>query len=125
MSRFKLECLHADTCLSDYWLGHHLAHVCVPVWHNMTISDLRRALCDELQQGAVAGNDDIARLLSGNSVEPEDEKRADMVTRAAYAAIARDVKMKKPGARYPFAEIEPVDDEDGPSIFAYFVFREF
>lgn len=103
----KLNCLHADTCLSDYWSGHHLAHIAVLVWHDMTISQLRDSLRAEIRQGAIAGRDDIARLLSADMVNPCEEKRADIVTRAAYAAINRDVKMSKPGKRYPFRELEP------------------
>ena len=131
MNRFKLECLHADTCVSDYWGGHHLAHICVRVWRNMTIVQLRNALRNELRQGAVGGSDDVARFLSADIVRPEEEKRADMVTRAAYAAIARDVRMKKRGPRFPFRDLpedsedsEDSEDEDFP-LYAYFVFREF
>lgn len=27
MPKIKLECSHVDTCLPDYWSGHHLPHV--------------------------------------------------------------------------------------------------
>lgn len=27
-----LECVHVDTCLPDYWGGHHLAHISVPIY---------------------------------------------------------------------------------------------
>lgn len=108
----KLECIHADTCLTDYWSGRHLAHIAVPVWRSMTIGELR----NEIQQGAVCGNNDDARLLSADMVRPDEEKRANALTRAA---IRRDVKMNRPGARHPFRDIEQESDND-----TYFVFRE-
>ena len=121
----KLNCLHADTCLPDYWGGHHLPHIGVPVFRSMTIGQLRDALRDELRQGAVCGSTDDARLLSADLVRPDEEKRADALTRAAYAAIARDVRMRKPGPRRPFADLDPsTDDGDGESVYAYFVFKE-
>lgn len=122
----KLNCQHGDTCLPDYWGGHHLPHIGVPVHRGMTIGELRKALRDELRQGAVMGSTDDARLLSADLVRPEEEKRADALTRAAYAAINRDVRMKKPGARYPFRDLDPsTDDDDGyDSVYAYFVFTE-
>ena len=55
--RYHLECCHADTCLSDYWGGHHLAHVQVPVWNGMSLAELKKALMAELNEGAVAGGD--------------------------------------------------------------------
>ena len=126
MNRFKLQCLHADTCRSGYWSGHRLANICVQVWRNMTIVELRNALRNELRQGAVAGSDDVARFLSADIVRPEEEKRADMVTRAAYAAITRDVRMKKRGSRFPFPDLPEDSEEDVDfPLYAYFVFREF
>lgn len=121
----KLQCLHADTCLPDYWGGHHLPHISVPVTREMTIGELREALMEELRWGAVAGSTDDARLLSADIIDPKEEKRADALTRAAYAAIRRDVRMKKSGARYPFPELEPSTEEDDDySVYAYFVFVE-
>ena len=35
---------HADTCLPDYWSGHHLPHISVPVCRSMTAGELRDAL---------------------------------------------------------------------------------
>ena len=67
------------------------------------------------------GSDKLARLLSADMVAPEDEKLADAVTRAAYAAIERDVKAAKKGARKLFTDLEP-ESEDGDSVYAFFVF---
>ena len=55
--RYQLECCHADTCFPDYWGGHHLAHVQVPVWNGMSLAELKKALMAELNEGAVAGGD--------------------------------------------------------------------
>lgn len=118
----KLECVHADTCLSDYWPGHHLPHVQIAVWRGMTMRQVKQAIRDELRQGAVAGTTDAARLLSADMVAPEEEKRADRMTRAAYAAINR-LKPAKKGARRLFTGLEETPDEfDGESVYAFFVF---
>jgi hypothetical protein len=122
----KLCCVHADTCLPDYWGGHHKAHVSVPVWRGMTPKALRDALRSELSQGAVMGSDELARLLSADLVRPDEEKRADAATRAAYAAIRRDVKPAKKGVRRLFPDLEPDDETDDcrESVYAYFIFSE-
>lgn len=120
----KLECVHADTCLSDYWSGHHLPHVQIAVWRGMTVRQVKQAIRDELRQGAVAGSTDAARLLSADMVAPEEEKRADQLTRAAYAAVNR-LKPAKKGARRLFTNLEETPDEfDGEYVFAFFVFVE-
>lgn len=111
----KLTCAHADTCLPDYWAGHHLPHVAVPVHRDMTIGQLRDAIIDEINAGAIAGAD----------ATPADTYESDAWVRAARAAVRRDVRMRKPGARHPFRDL-PEETEDGDlcddRIFAYFVF---
>ena len=120
----KLECAHADTCLADYLSGHHLPHVQIAVWNGMTMRQLKQAIRDELRQGAVMGSTDEARLLSADMVAPEEEKRADRLTRAAYAAVNR-LKPAKKGARRLFKDLEKTpDDYDGESVYAFFVFVE-
>lgn len=116
----KLECLHADTCLPDYWGGHHLAHVQIPVYRGMTLKALKESIRDELRMGAVCGSDEIASLLSDDFVT--DEKKADKVTRAAYAAVNR-IKPEKKGQRTFFTDIEEADD-CSESVYAFFVFME-
>ncbi len=116
----KLECLHADTCLPDYWGGHHLAHVQIPVYRGMTLKAIKESIRDELCMGAVCGSDEIATLLSADLVT--DEKRADQVTRAAYAAVNR-IKPVKKGQRRFFTDLEE-QDEDYEPVYAYFVFEE-
>lgn len=118
--RITLHCHHADTCLPDFWGGHHRAHVQVPVYRGMSPRAVRNAICDELRQGAVAGSDKLARLLAADLVLPEDEKLADAVTRAAYAAVRRDVVPAKKGTRRLFLDLEPDDGDE--CVYAFFVF---
>ena len=120
----KLEFAHADTCLPDYWSGHHLPHVQVPVWHGMKLSELKQAIRDELRQGAVMGSTDDARMLSADVIQPGEEKRADQLTRAAYAAINR-IRPAKKGARTLFSDLEPyTEDDQGETVYAFFVLVE-
>lgn len=78
---------------------------------------------DELRQGAVMGSTDDARLLSADMVAPGDEKRADQLTRAAYAAVNR-LKPARKGGRKLFTELEKETEDGGAdeSVYAYFVF---
>lgn len=113
----QLQCLYADTCLSDYWGGHHLAHVCFPARNGMTIDEVRQALHSELDQGAIAGADKRAQ---DNHPEHEDWLAA------AHAAVDRDVNLADPAKPHLFADLAPDDDAgDNPNdVQAYFVFRD-
>lgn len=116
----KMTCAHVDTCLPDYWSGHHLAHVQIPVTRRkMSLAEIRRAIRSELAQGAVMGNCDEARLLSYDYVS--DEKRADALTRAAYAAVNRDIVGTRKGQRFVDTGVTEFGDE---SVYMYFVFME-
>ena len=108
----KLICSLADVCLPDYWGGHHLPHVSVPVSRDTTFADLRTAIIDELRAGAVAGAD--ATL--------EDTYENDEWYYAAIGAVMRDVQPRDPGAEYPFRDLDSSDDEDAELVHAYFVF---
>jgi hypothetical protein len=108
----KLECLHADTCLSDFWSGHSLAHLQVPVQRGMTGAELRDALKSEISQGAWAGSDE---RTSDNHPE------SDAFDTAARQAVDDLVILKEP----LFMDLEMVDDEDcTPDVYAFFVFRD-
>ena len=113
MTRIVLNCQHAGTDLPDYWGGHHAAHIAVPVTRDTTMKELRQMLHDELNQGAVAGNDDRTRDDSGDV--------GDAWYKAAHAAVDRDVRVAKRGK--PFGHLEPESD-DGESVYAYFVFAD-
>lgn len=120
----KLECVHADTCLPDYWSGHHLPHVQIPVWYGMKLCEIKDAIRSELSQGAVMGSTDSARLLSADLVRPGEEAQADRVTRAAYAAVNR-IKPEKKGQRTFFRDLEKTTDDDhAETVYAFFVFVE-
>ena len=119
----KFECCHADTCLSDYWSGHHLPHVQIPVYRGMTLKDVKDAIRSELSQGAVTGSTDNARLLSDDMVREDEVKQADRVTRAAYAAVNR-MRLADKRKRKLFMDLEEIDEENDccDSIYAFFVF---
>jgi hypothetical protein len=88
----------------------------------MSLADIRAAICDEISQGAVAGTTDEARLLSAHYVDPREERRADMLTRRAYAAVAR-LRPDTKGQRRFFTDLEPQDDDNAETVYAFFVFR--
>lgn len=113
--RIKLECNYADTCLPGYWSGHHLAHIQVPVQRETTMAELRRALHDELNQGAVMGSDERSRDDSGEV--------GDAWYKAAHAAINRGVKLVK-GAKRPFGNLEESSEDADESVYAFFVFAD-
>lgn len=122
-NRLKLECCHVDTCLPCYWSGHHLPHVQIPAIRGMTLGAIKEAIMGEIRQGAVAGNNDIAFLLSSDFVGQGRERDADKATKAAYAAIRR-MKPATKGQRKFFLELEEQADDDSESVYAYFVFKE-
>lgn len=108
-----LECCHADTCLPSYWGGHHLAHIQVPVWNGMSLDVLKARLRAELNQGAIAGAD-----YPGT--------HNDQWYAAAVAAV--NAMTVNPGAdpAHLFKGLEVGEDEpddDGESVYAFFVFR--
>lgn len=120
----KFECCHADTCLPDYWSGHHLPHVQIPVYRGMTLKDVKSALRSELSQGAVMGSTDNARLLSADMVREDEVKQADQVTHAAYAAVNR-MRLADKRKRKLFMELEESEENDCcDSVCAFFVFVE-
>ena len=102
----NLECIHVDTCLSDYWRGHHLPHICIPVYRGMTLKAIKAELHRELWDGAIAGA----------SYNPDDE----LWHKKACAAVNR-IKPAKKGQRQFFTDIEESDDNDC-SVYAFFVF---
>ena len=91
---------HADTCLPDYWSGHHLPHISVPVCRSMTAGELRDALRDEVNQGAIAGADAPA--------DNDDAAHVAMLDAILALRILRE---------QPFADL---DEDEG--VCAFFVF---
>jgi hypothetical protein len=91
---------HADTCLPDYWGGHHLPHVSIPAYP-MTLKEVKSALHSEVNQDAICGNwssDDYDKF---------------------HAAIDR-LTEKDNFTGLHFADIEQSEDFD--TVYAYFVF---
>lgn len=117
----KLEICHADTCLPDYWSGHHRAHVQIPVIPGMSGKDIRESIRSEISQGAVMGSDDIAFLLSADYVGADRDADADKVTKAVYAAINR-MRPARKGQRRFFTDIEACEDSE--TVYAFFVIVE-
>jgi len=117
-----LEWAHAETSLPDYWRGHHLPHVAVPVWRGMTLTALKQAIRHELRQGYVSGSCDAARVLQADYMAPAEEAVADALTRAAYAAVNR-IKPARKGQRKLFTDLDDATEE-GPDVYAYFVLRD-
>ena len=114
----KVTIAHVDTCLPGYFSGDSRPWLAIPA-RRMSFAAIRRELENEVLEGAIGGNDDHARLLTRDHVEPEEEARADELRRKTYAAIRRDVKPRRKGARLAFRDIET--DEDGDTVMAYFV----
>lgn len=109
--RYELECCHADTCLPDYWGGHHLAHVQVPVWNGMSLAELKKALMSELNEGAVAG--------AGYPGDHDEQWYA-----AARDAVQAIEAKTAAGADNLFPLLVPqTEDDDVPTVYAFFVFR--
>ena len=114
----KVSIAHTDTCLPDYFSGDSRPWLSIPAYQQ-SFASVRRALENEVRQGAIGGNDGNARLLSADMVRPDEESRADELTRKVYAAIRRDIRPAKKGDRLAFRDIECADD--GETIMAYFV----
>ena len=118
--RYHLECIHADTCFPDYWGGHHLAHIQVPVYNGMSLAELKKALMSELNEGAVAGAG-----YPGDHDEQWYAAARDAV-QAIEAFAVRAIEAKTPAAAaenlFPLL-IPQGDDDDVPTVYAFFVFR--
>ena len=115
-----LEVIHADTCLPDYWSGHHLPHVQIPAWRGMTLAEIKRGILAELNE-CIHGAD--ATPLH-DWADDYDEAYAESWHRRARAAVCR-MKPNKKGQRRFFLDLEETsqDDYDAPDVYAFFVFR--
>lgn len=112
----QLSIKHCDTCLPDYFGGHHLAWVCVPVHNKMSFRELKRALHNELNMGAIGGSEPLTQDDSG--------LEGFKWFIAARAAINRDIKPAIKGSRFPFSGIESnLEDDDYDQVQAYFIFE--
>lgn len=118
-----LELAHVDTCLSCYFSGDSRAHLQIAVWHGMKMSEIKQALIEELRQGVIGGNDELAQLLRADWVPPEKEAAAIQACKRAYAAINR-MKPTVKGQRTFFKELDKQTNEDDETVYAFFVFVE-
>lgn len=119
MARLKFEWSSADTCLPDYWQGHKLPHVQIPVYRGMSLKAIKEAIKVELRQGYVMGNTKEATMLSADFVGEENADYADKVTKAAYAAVNR-MKPNTKGKRTFFHDLEKGNFD----CYAYFVLAD-
>lgn len=109
----KFKCYFADACLSDYWGGHHLPWVCVPVGCETTFADLRYALHSEIAQGAIGGNN------------PLIDSDSDEIYQALRKAIDTDIQPRNVDTQSPFSDLEPIGENGtSESVYAFFVFEE-
>ena len=108
----KLICAFVDVCLPDYWGGHHLPHVAVPVNRDTTFANLRSMIAHGLRAGAVAGAD----------ATPKDTYENDEWYEAAREAVERDVRSNYRTGEYPFRDLYSDADETSGTAYAYFVF---
>ena len=108
----KYELVHADTCLPDYWGGHHKAHLQIPICGPMTLKEVKESLKYELSEYTL-GCDEFAESL--REFEPK-------AMRKAIAAINRLERSKKDRKKL-FSDVE-VSGEGYDFVYAFFVFME-
>jgi len=102
----KLICYHYDTCLPDYFGGHHAPHVCIPAYP-MSLIELKDAIRSEINQGAIGGS------LSYENAESEK------LYKAMIEAV-NEIEFND-GIRQCFNDVEKDDDYN---VMAYFVFLD-
>lgn len=112
MSRFELA--HADTCLPDYWCGHHKPHLSIPVYAGMTLEDIKDALHLELNQGAIAGT--IPDDLTHNGYDLTEEGYS------LFKEAIDNITANNPEQKTFFNDLEPEEEDADFSVYAYFVF---
>lgn len=98
------ELAHIDTCLSDYFGGHHLPHIQVEARRGMTAAQLRDALRIEIEQGAIGGD------------VPYEVTESELFHYLALQAIDALEVLTDP----LFMDLPLVEDEDDESVYAFF-----
>ena len=106
----KYNLVHADTCLPDYWGGHHLPHVSVPVDGNITVKEVFAQIRSEISQGAFGGSFDPDLLDS-------EEFYAACIDALQEMQELNSDKLDTPA----FPDLELFDDS-GESVMVFFVF---
>jgi hypothetical protein len=107
----KIELQHYDTCLSDYFGGHHNPVIQIPIYAPMWLKEIKEALLNELS---------MTYDHYEHSVETED---FDQWYKAAQTSIKRLTNASGFRGKH-FKDIElPIDDMAEP-CYAYFIFNE-
>lgn len=115
----NLEIIHVDTCLPDYWSGHHKAHICVPVWNGITFDQLKRSIHSEISQGAVCGSDTIAEMLGLSGDFSDDD--ISIAYQAAQDAVDGIVLSESANPENLFTNLDTDMDDDYEPVYAYFL----
>lgn len=106
----KYSLVHADTCLSCYWGGHHLPHVAVPVDGTITVKEVFDQIRSEIHQGAFVGSLDW---------ETQESKEFH----AACIDALQELQELNPDQDAPaFPDLEPWEEDQCESVMAFFVF---
>ena len=118
----KLIANHADTCLPSFWGGHHLPHIQVSVYKGMTLGALKRALHNELNEGALMGSNVGDDAWSSG---PDGDARYKAAGEAIDAITTEDPEGNDETPLFNDLEEEDEDD-DGccESVYAFFVFTQ-
>ncbi len=98
---------HYDTCLPDYFSGHHLPYIQIPAY-KMTLESLKQALKQEAGQYIANLGDDIS----------------DELYAAILSAIDDITLLDGVDTVFDNIDSDDVDEFDGeyyPTLFAYFL----
>jgi hypothetical protein len=102
------ELAHFDTCLPDYFGGHHLPHLQIPVNNTMTLEDLKRELHNELNTGCISGS---------QGWEVSESELMHFLAKQAIDKLTSKTDL-------PFSELED-DQDDDESVYAFFLLVPF
>ena len=107
----KYNLVLVDTCLPDYWCGHYLPYVSVPVDGTVTVKEVSDQIQLEIAQGAFGG-----------SLDWEIRDSQEFYT-ACYAALWKLIQMNCDILDKPaFPNLEPWEEDQQESVMAFFVF---
>lgn len=113
VTAMKYQLQHVATCLSDYWGGHHLPHVSIPVDGTTTVKKVLESVRSELSQGAIAGS------LDRKVIESEEFHTACMQAVQELSELNVDILNK---IAFPNLDALEGDDDCSESVMAFFVF---
>ena len=122
----KLNITCTDVCTPDYFSGDSRPWVCIQVDGSTTFKEVRESILFEVRQGAFGGNNELWKLLAADWLPDRKVKAADLAIKCLMAAINRDIKPAKKGARLAFPDLDKRSDTDNceESVYAFFVITE-